>query len=408
MDEAPRPTKEIFDNALGRMVLELDPFTEGDPVGVLGSLVSIFSAYVGPSVRVKTARGTSPLTVWTVLVGVTGKGRKGTATDHARRLVEAGFNAWPETGIISGVPNTGLGFAMLLDERKGEGEFPAPVVLVQEEVDRLVGDAKKDIRLGSALREAWDGKPIVHKTSRDNIRVRDPHVAIIGHVQPKNWGAIAGSKDATGGTYNRLLPLWVTQSKSIPVFSAPDPTAEFEKVGQKLRMAGVYAREVKEVRVTPESAEWFEEITRPQVDMLTHGNEELAQLAERALPHVVRIAALYALADMRETIGPEDFDSALALVAYAVDTIRFVIPETGGESLVSKIRSHLINNPQGLARGELWDLIGHRYSKAEIDKALASLPQVKQERKASTGGRPPTIYKWDPEGTESRRERVSA
>jgi hypothetical protein len=405
MATEPVPTKEVFENPLGRMVMAIDPFTEADPVGVLGSLLSLFSSYIGNGPKVRTGRGLQSLPVWTVLVGGTGEGRKGTATDFAVKLVEAGLSKWAETGTRHDIPATGLGFANMLAERAGEDESPAPLTMIHTELDTFVGAAKKDPKVGGYLRDAWDNKPIVHKTAKDDIHVRDPHVAIIGHVQPRNWGAILGSRDATGGTYNRFLALYVKISKRLPVFGVVDFEPTLREQGSKLRLIGSWAREVEEITVTPESAEWFEEITRPQIEALTGGTEELRQMTERSLAYVIRIAALYALANMRETIEPEDFDSALALVAYSVESVRFIFPEAGGEALVTKIKTHLMAAPDGLTKAELWHLVGHGVKKIDLDTAIMGLPQVEMTTGPSTGGRPPQIYRWNP---ENQRERVPA
>src|SRR5690606_1562517 len=98
----------------------------------------------------------------------------------------------------------------------------------------------------------------------------------------------------------------------------------------------------------------------------TEDNEQLSEMAERSLAYLIRISALYALADKREEVSVEDLDSALALIKYSVDSVRYVLPEvTGGESLAQKILKALENNidPETLehipmSMTEIWDVVG--------------------------------------------------
>lgn len=403
-DNAPIAPKAIFENAIGRAALALDPFTEADPVGVHATMLGAISAYLGRDVTVRTGNRTMPLSVWTVLVGVTGRGRKGTATTLGLRVIREAFKSWAHSGIEKSLPATGLGFAELLHGHGNDEDGVAPLFIVEEEMDLQITNGRKDARLGGFLRYAWDGATFRHKTSKTDLAIKNPHVAVMGHVQPINWGTIAGSRDATGGTYNRYLPLWVEKSKSLSVF-APPPGEEdvIDEEASKLRSAASFARDVSEVKVKPDVAELFESYHRPLADSLTEGNDALAQMSERAMAYLIRIAAIYALMDRRDHIEIEDFDSALALVTYSVETVQYVLPEVGGESLASKIRRALVAaGEDGLKKSELWDIVGRRYSKLDLAQAIASLPQVTIKRGPSTGGRPPEMLVW----SETTRQRV--
>src|SRR5690606_23097545 len=123
------------------------------------------------------------------------------------------------------------------------------------------------------------------------------------------WGAISGSKDATGGTYNRFLPVWVIRSKKLPVFATPNPEETINKLGARFRTMVNFAQEVSELSVPADVAETFEVKHREICDGLTQGNEELGQYTERAMAYLIRIAGLYALADKRTELKVDDFDA---------------------------------------------------------------------------------------------------
>jgi hypothetical protein len=388
----PTPDEAMFSGPLGEIVKALDPYTEGSRVGVLGSLISAFSANLGHNVKVQASKGLTPLSVWTVLVGVTGQGRKGTATNIAMRVVESAFAHWADHNVVDGCPATGLGFIGTIAER-AEERAATPMLFIEEELDAFISNCRRDARIGTYLRKAWDGSDLAHKTSQADIRVKKTHVGFIGHVQPKNWGAISGSKDATGGTWNRFLPLAVERSKVIPVFSADDPTEVIREQGKKLRGIASLARDVDVVTVSKDTADIFEKKHRPACEALISGNEELAQMSERALAYLVRLAALYALADIRDVIEVADFDAALALIKYSVETVVNVLPEAGGDRLATKI-ADAVREAGEVSRNELRDYVGYNVSQKDINQALLCIPQIQQIKGKSTGGRPPVYLRW--------------
>jgi hypothetical protein len=371
-----------FDNSFGRMADALDPYTEGAKVGVMATLISAMSGYVGPTTRVgEELELSSPLSSWFVLVGVSGKGRKGRTARISVPVVEKALSAWTSVHFLpSGVPNTGLGFMETLDEHD------APLWVLEEEMDQFL-TAAKDPKLGVHFRKAWDGRPIRHKTAKTDLRVENPHLAFVGHVQPKNWRKVTGTSDASGGTYNRFLPIYVVKSKTVPRFKGPKAGPVIEEQAKIYRRMATFAREVDLVGVPDEVASRFEEYHRPIVEALTEESEDMAEMAERSQDYMIRIAALYALADMRDDICIADMDSAMALIRYSNDTVRYVL-KIGDETLASKIWNALMEHGE-LNMTELRDIIGRNHSKAAIVAALKTLPNVEVYKGQSNGGRPP-------------------
>jgi len=316
-------------------------------------------------------------------------------------VVRRALAKWQDN-IIAGLPSTGLGIMSELSERDGD-----PVFILEEEGDDFIANAKKDVKIGVFLRKGWDGHPLRHKTSKDEKEVKEPHFGFIMHVQPKNWGRIAGSRDATGGTYNRFLTIWVQKSKTIPVFASPDPEPAIKEAAKRIRDIVAWAGNIGRddpISVENEVSQRFEEWHRPTVESLTQGSDALSQMAERSMAYMIRIAALFAVSDKRTEINEGDLDSALAIVRYGVDSIRYVMPEeTGGESLEQKIlqavNDHALLQEEAREAGEeIPDLsmtelrrnyIGNNIPVSQINQALLRLPQIRRYKDESSGGRKP-------------------
>ncbi|MGN9782778.1 DUF3987 domain-containing protein [Nonomuraea sp. ZG12] len=400
----------MFVGPVGKaMVEELDQYTEGAKVGVLVTLLAGLSAAVGNLPGVGTGKGSMPLSFWPVLVGPTGLGRKGTATAIAMKVIAEGFGDFAEHSVVYGCPATGLGFASELSERAIRG-VATPMMFVEEEMDAFITNSKRDSKIGTYLRKAWDGSNIAHRTSQTDLVIKKPHVAIVGHIQPKNWGAISGSKDATGGTYNRFFPVWVLQSKKLPVFATVDPTEVIKRLGTRLGQILKFAGEVTDLIVPDDVARVFEHKHREICDALTTGSEELGQYTERAMAYMIRIAGLYALADKRDVLKIQDFDAALALVQYMVATVTYTLPEAeaAGDDVPARVLSFIREaGDQGVTSSEVARKF-QRTRAAEIRAIVESCAEVQARKMRSEGGRPATLFVWVEDSEEDAQELLAA
>ncbi|MFI6319702.1 DUF3987 domain-containing protein [Nonomuraea sp. NPDC050556] len=405
-NEMPQADAAMFTGPLGDIVNELDNYTEGSKVGVLVTLLSGFSASIGSIPTVGTGKGAMPLSFWPILVGPTGAGRKGTATGMAMKVIESGLGGFADACVVYGCPATGLGFAAELTERSIRG-VTAPVMFIEEEMDTFIANARRDTKIGTYLRKAWDGAGISHKTSQTDLVIKKPHVAVVGHIQPRNWGAISGSKDATGGTYNRFFPVWVIQSKKLPVFGEKNADQAIERLGAKLRRIVNFAQEVTEIKVPDKVARVFESKHREICDALTTGNEQLGQYTERAMAYMIRLAGLYALAETRTEVTVADFDAALALITYMVETVTYTLPEAeaSGNDIPARVLAFIQEaGEEGATSSEVQRRF-QRVRAAELRAITEASPFVVETKMRSEGGRPATLYTWV-EPAESDEPRV--
>jgi hypothetical protein len=383
--KVPEMDPAAFRGPLGAVVKALDPITEASPVGTLGSLLAAFSAVLGPDVKVKTGKGRMNLSTGIVLVGRTGIGRKGTASDLMLGVTGQAWKAWQANNLIEGMPATALG---LLGELTDKGS----ALVYEQECDSMIRSMKKDPKLGVLLRKGYDGATLSHRTSQADVTVKKPHFAAIVHAQPKNLAKVFGSTDATGGSFNRYLYLAVERSKTLPVFAEADNDDLIAEQASKLRRIAAFAREVDCVTIGKKEAAKFEKIHRPAVEaLLETDNDDLSQMTERSMAYMIRIAALYALADLRDKIKSKDLDSALALVRYSVESLSALTPHA--DSLVGKI-ADIVREAGEMSRSELSDALGHNVPARAISNALLSLPQIMETKGISNGGRRPTILKW--------------
>ncbi|KNB52879.1 DUF3987 domain-containing protein [Streptomyces caatingaensis] len=131
-------------------------------------------------------------------------------------------------------------------------------------------------------------------------------------------------------------------------------------------------------------------------DLLTKARESegLKAFAARCNEQVRRIAALYALFDLRSQITVEDLEAAAALVTYAMDSVLDIVGDTGADkpkrqplSLVEKVRARIAMHGGKATSSQVLPFVNA--SAAEV-KALPGIA-VTTEKKGN-GGRPAVVF----------------
>jgi DDE superfamily endonuclease len=90
---------------LGRIVDELAPFTEADPVGILGHAIAGLGNLIGAGSHTCVAADVHPCRCNVMLVGETSTGRKGSAWGPVRSVLERGVPlGWPAQPVLLSHP----------------------------------------------------------------------------------------------------------------------------------------------------------------------------------------------------------------------------------------------------------------------------------------------------------------
>lgn len=390
----PQVSPVVFSGFLGRAVRTLIPHSEADPVGILASLLSAFSAAIDNGPRVHYGTQTQTLSVWTVLVGNTGQGRKGTATRAALDIVRTALPDWSKAAILEGCPQSGPAYVSALADMNGTA------LMLEEEFADLLKVSARYKSMGKALRRSWEGASVSNRTKEAVIQVDAPHVAIVGNVTPTEWATSIGKADKAGGTLNRFLPLYVERSKKIKLaeqISADDWAALIRPLAREFRQAVTTARNIDEVTVMPAALALWDDKLSELIDWLSIGREAMEQFAARAADYVWRLSALYALADRRDEINTGDLEAAVGLVAYMCDSVQHLTPELSGgqsqESLALKIEQFVKGaGEEGVPATLLYRKFSLRAS--ELQAAVAGLATIEVTKSQGGRGRPALIYRY--------------
>lgn len=428
----PLPEEAMFSGLLGRVVGEIHPYTEGDPVGVLATLLSALSAAVGhrPHIRLGSAR--HPLLVWTMLIGRTALGRKGTATNAAMEIFQRVSADFTERHLLYGSPSSGAGLVGKLEAMAREAGWydedgalhdaepelrPGfPALMIEEEWAKVMRRSRIDDALGQNLRTAWQGNTlsVIVKRKSDCATVKDAHLAIVGHITPDEFRANLSTADVAGGTFNRFLPVFVQRCQSLPL-AEEMPEALADRLAGELREAIARGRRLGLIRFDEAARDYWRDQLYDRLTALSTGSELIEAFAGRALPYAKRIAALYAVAAHQEMISLEHLQSAEAFITYVIASVEYIMataaPPPSARARPGAAKPHITRkvieallaaHPAPLSRSDLLAKVKNIGSTADLENSLASLGEDLQTSTARGGGRPMRLYRL----TEAAADRL--
>ena len=400
--EWPKPMDSgAYYGIAGEMVKAIEPHTEADPVALLLQILVAFGVWVGrtPYVQVEGDRHYSNL--FTLLVGGTSKGRKGTSWGRVRSVFERVLG-WSR--VVSGL-SSGEGLKwqvrdpvtkLVKNKKSGqteevidEGVTDKRLLVIEPEfagVTRVV--ARQGNTLSSTVRGAWDTGNLATLTKHDPITATGAHIAIIGHVTVDELRAELTHTDTANGFANRFLFVCVKRSKCLPFGGEDLPESVVTDFARRLEKAGSAARRVGRVTMTEAARRDWERV----YPSLSEGMPGLFGAATaRAEAQVVRLAMIYALLDEKAQIDEPHLRAALAVWEYCEASAQHVFGSSLGDPIADEILRALRSaGKDGMTRTQISGLFQRNCSAGRIGAALDLLAQLNLAKKVlkDTGGRP--------------------
>lgn len=410
---APRAREEIFHGYVGRLVQVFEPFTEAAPIAVAAQFLVAFGNLLGRKPHFYVGETTHHLNENVLLVGGSSYARKGDSKNIALRVLKEVDDAWAAN--ITGGLSSGEGLIhavrdpVMRTDRKGEqqvideGVPDKRLLIVETEFSQPLKQFVRDGNvLSNVIRDAWDAKHILRTITKTNpSRATDAHISIIGHSTLEDLAKYLSDSEAANGLGNRFLLLLTRRAKLV---ADPDraPAAAVNQLVAELREILDAARQVDEIRRTPEAAATWKRI---YPDLTRERPGLLGKLLARSEAHTARLSRIYALLDRKAHAGVEHLNAALAFVDYATESTAIIFAGRTGNDLADKIRMEMLPG-QTLTIGELQQTIFNNHAPAgRLHDALTLLKDLGEIRTGSepTGGRPRLLVtRIDPKQTNDR------
>jgi hypothetical protein len=416
----PEWPKEMSDDAFhglaGEFVKLVLPESEADQHALLVTFLVGFGCIVGrgPFYQVEATR--HGVNLFTVLVGRTSTGRKGTATDRAveiLQLVAPEFFKRPgkASRLVSGL-SSGEGLIHAVRDAREEdivtkenresrterqvvdtGEEDKRLLVIEGEFARVpqLASGRTGNTLSATLRDAWDGKPLGVLARSNKDTSREPHIAVIGNVTPEEIQIELTTNDKANGFANRFLWVCSRRSKTLPYGGRPLDSTKKQDLIKRLKHALETAKNIGQVEFDAEA----HAIWAPMYDELTAERDGLiGSMTARAAPLVLRLATAYALLDGSSKICKPHLLAAKEVWRYCEDSVLYIWGDALGDETADAIRKMLQGAPEGMTQTEISGAFGRHKVAADLARALKKLAEkglIRGEQEA-TGGAP--LMRW--------------
>lgn len=401
-----KPGDAAFRGPLGLMCAAIGPHSEADPAAILSQSLLAFGNIIGRGPHFVAESSKHSLNMFVVLVGVTSKGRKGSALAQVRSRYEYIDPEWANHRILSGL-SSGEGLIWAVRDRieklepvKSEGIVVAyehtiidegvsdkRLVVVEEEfASTLSVMTRPGNTLSALIRRAWDTGNLESLTKNSPARATGAHISIIGHITLYELLQSLTQTEQGNGFANRFLWLAVRRSKFLPEGGNLD-NFELLPLLDELEQAVNFARNVGEMKRDDDARQLWHEVYE---ELSTGHPGLLGAITSRAEAQTMRLACLYALLDCSDVVRRTHLESALELWKFCERSARFIFGESLGDPVADEILKLLREaGASGLTRTELNNYFSNHKTPA-IKQALRTLAGsgLVVSVKEQTGGRP--------------------
>jgi hypothetical protein len=392
----PAPARDAaLHGVAGEFVTRTARHTESDPMALLIQFLVCFGAAAGRGAHYAVEATRHSLNEFAILVGPSGKGRKGSAWDHVEALLSELDQGFAERCISSGLSSgEGLIFEVRDPSAGDSGAHDKRRLIVESEFAQVLKVlAREGNTLSPVVRNAWDGKPLQTIAKTSPVRATGAHIAIIGHITKDELLRFVSGTELANGFVNRFLVAAVKRSQELP-FGGRLQGEQLARVRDTTQTALRFASLPRQLTFDPRARERWIEVYGP----LSRGEGGLLGAAtRRAEAHVVRLAAIYATLDCSEQITLAHLEAALAVWRYSLDSTRWIFGDTLGDPTADEIWALAKDRPYGVTRSEVRDLFSRNKKAREIDRALTVLEEAGRLTRTSAAdgrGRPAEI--WQP------------
>lgn len=403
--EWPTLANEAFFGFPGTVVRAIEPHTEADPAAILFQFLAAAGSIIGPGPFFQIEGDAHHGNLFVIIVGTTGKGRKGTSWGRVRQLFERVNDPWAKDRVISGL-SSGEGLIHAVRDPDEAREDPGVgdkrlLVLESEFASVLRTVERQGSTLSPTIRNAWDSQTLRILTKNSPAKATGAHISIIGHITDDELKRYLTATEGANGFANRFLLVAARRSKLLPFGGGEMDIAEYSRA-----LEGIIKHAIRAGRMTldQEARGIWQEV----YPALSEGHPGLfGAVTSRAEAQTLRLALLYAILDETQPsqIGANHLRAGLACWEYAEASAQRIFGKAQGDPVADAIMDALRAAPRGLTRTAIRDLFKRHKNGDQIEGALRLLREkgLASVRQVMTGGRSTEIWT----AAESNREEAS-
>jgi hypothetical protein len=399
--------EQAYYGIAGEVVRTIEPNTESDPAAILALFLSAYGNLIGRGAHFKIEEDRHYCKLWPVLVGESGKARKGTAQGRVDGVMKRVDEPWAYNCQAQGLSSGEGVIHHIRDRRVKPGKDGEDVVVDEGVTDKrvLITEAefagpltvmqREGNTLSVVLRMAWDDTTLQTMSKNAPEKSTNSHVTIVSHTNKDELIKHLTNAKLGGGVGNRFFYLLVKRSKMLPRGGKED---EFSSdLIKRLRKAIEFGREERNIDFSEE----IEEGGMSAADLWDMVYEDLSSsspglfgtVTGRGEAYVRRFATTYAALDCSPVVKIDHLLAGIALWDYSKQSAHLIFQGRTGDEVADEIMQTLQTaGEKGMSRTEISNHLGRNVKAGRIRAALIQLKNdgwARAETRHSEGpGRP--------------------
>ena len=386
--------------------------SEASPVAVAANFLGTLSAMIGRGPFQHIGDGVCHVRPFFLLVGRTGKARKGTSEFTVKRIFSAVDQLlcgddFPTMKRHEGGLSTGEGLGYPLrdpaEDDEGGGTHDKRLYVVEAEFAGAMAAASREKNtLSATIRTSWDGKTIAPLVKNAAWAASDPHIVISGHITSAELIARMSDVDALSGFLNRFVILHIVRPKLVPL-PRRTPDSDIERVAAQVAEAVRFAAgddvtvgNMLEVNLSPEAVKYW----CGQYPKLTAEQDGIAgALLVRSEIYCRMLAMVFCLLDKSSVIEPQHIKAALAWINYWKDSVTYIFQTLSARAEADRLTDtaadvlEFIRQHPGCTRTAITTGFRNKMTSIQITSVLnhlmnAAPPLIRQELLPRADGKP--------------------
>lgn len=387
--------EEAFTGLAGEVVKTIEPHSESDRVALLINFLTGFGSVIGDKAHFKVEADKHPMRLFSVLVGESSRGRKGTSWGYIKQLLTTTDPEWGKR-VIGGGLSSGEGLIWAVRDQmikrtpiKDHGHITGyeeviedpgitdkRLLIVESELAstlRVLG--REGNTLSALIRNAWDSGNLQTLTKNSPAQATGAHIAVIGHITKEELLRYLTSTETSNGFGNRFIWVCVKRSKVLPYGGGG---VDLQSLANKLAPVVSFAKSVNELTWAEETIPLWGKI---YIDLTEEELGLVGSMTARSEAYVTRLACIYALLDRSTKIRIAHLKAAVAVWDYTRVSTEFIFQGRSGDSLGNKIIEALSGKPEGMTRTDIYIYFGKNIASEQISISLENLEKIGRIKK---------------------------
>ncbi|WP_344961719.1 DUF3987 domain-containing protein, partial [Streptomyces thioluteus] len=203
-------------------------------------------------------------------------------------------------------------------------------LIIEQEWKETLETVARDRSYGPKIRQAWDCETLRNNTTRKGPNhqpkvVPNPRVVFHTHITPEDWQTMVSLKEAAGGSYNRFLPVALSdvpllRRRTVPLVNTGDLVRAYK-----------WVREADRVMTFTSAADHIYWVMRRAEKVLIKSlPKNQSVYVSRSAEQTWRVAALLACSEGSSRIAVGHMEAAASFVKYSIDTVLNLTKELSG------------------------------------------------------------------------------